>query len=433
MINNSRKYTLRVSAVCFGIALGALVILSLAGVVHTVRAQNPPSEKVLYNFRPSTGWYPSAAIARDSAGNIYGTTIEGGANRQSCGGGEGCGNIFKISPTGQQTILYTFTSSLRGDGIGSNGVILDGGGNLYGSTQGGGSSEEGTVFELTSSGSYSVLHTFTGGTKDGYEPGAVVVMDSAGNLYGSTVAGGGTGCSPNPGCGIIYKITSSGQETVLYRFTGGAGGWVPDSTLMLDSAGDLYGTAAYGGSYTNLVCQPYGCGIVFKLDTSGNFNVLYSFTGGADGTTPRAGLVMDASGNLYGDAGGGGDLSCGAGYGCGTVFEIDSSGNFTVLYAFTGSSGDGEGPDGTLLRDSAGNLYGTTYEGGNLSCNEGSGCGIVFRLDTSGNETILHAFAGGTTDGEYPDSALITDGKGNLYGTTFNGGTANGGVIFEVR
>jgi len=140
---------------------------------------------------------------------------------------------------------------------------------------------------------------------------------------------------------------------------------------------------------------------------------------------------MDSSGNLYGDAVGAGNLSCNAGIGCGVVFEIDSSGKFTALYAFAGGSSDGQSPIDTLLRDSAGNLYGTAQGGGDQSCE--NGCGVVFKLDGSGNETILHFFAGGATDGEYPQSGLITDGKGNLYGTTFEGGVANGGVIFAVK
>jgi uncharacterized repeat protein (TIGR03803 family) len=146
---------------------------------------------------------------------------------------------------------------------------------------------------------------------------------------------------------------------------------------------------------------------------------------------------MNPSGNLYGAADYGGDLSCYSPYGCGTVFEINSSGNFSLLHTFLGGSNDGQTPETTLLRDSSGNLYGTTYQGGNLSCSigDGVGCGVVFKLATSGNETILHEFAGGTSDGAQPAAlaALVTDGRGNLYGTTQYGGTANGGVIFAVR
>jgi uncharacterized repeat protein (TIGR03803 family) len=174
---------------------------------------------------------------------------------------------------------------------------------------------------------------------------------------------------------------------------------------------------------------------VWKLDTSGNLTALYSFTGGTDGAVPAAGLVMDPSGNLYGNTFEGGNLSCEAGYGCGVVLEIGSSGNFTTLRTFSNGSDDGQNPEAALLRDSAGNLYGTTVEGGDQSCihNGILGCGVVFKLDVSDNETILHAFAGGSTDGAVPAGALISDGKGNLYGATAYDGLSSGGSIFAIR
>jgi uncharacterized repeat protein (TIGR03803 family) len=238
------------------------------------------------------------------------------------------------------------------------------------------------------------------------------------------------------GCGITYKVTPSVGESVLHSFTGGADGGIPMASPVLDATGNLYGTASGGGDLTCSQGGGNGCGTVWKLDTSGNFTVLHSFTGGTDGAGPVAGLVMDSSGNLYGDSSEGGDLSCGPGFGCGVVFKIDSSGNFTALYAFTGGANDGQFPIATLLRDSSGNLYGTTEEGGDQSCSQfgSAGCGVVFKLSGSDNETILHAFAGGVTDGALPPSAaLITDGKGNLYGITPYGGTLDGGVIFAVK
>jgi uncharacterized repeat protein (TIGR03803 family) len=220
---------------------------------------------------------------------------------------------------------------------------------------------------------------------------------------------------------------------VLYSFTGGADGSYPEAGPVLDSAGNLYGTDGFG---SNPACDGgLGCGTVYKLDTSGNLTVLHSFTGGSDGAAPQSGLVRDSLGNLYGAASYGGDLSCYAPLGCGVVYKIDSSGNFTVLHAFSGGSNDGENPFSTLVRDSAGNLYGTTYTGGDQSCTlEGNpGCGVVFKLDASGNETILHAFTGGTSDGALTFGSLISDGKGNLYGSTRDGGSVNGGVVFRVR
>jgi uncharacterized repeat protein (TIGR03803 family) len=418
-MNNTKG--LRVSTLCFGIALGALVITSLVGVAHIVRAQNAPAEKVIYNFAPATGDIPTGVIS-DPFGNLYVATQEGGSNG-SCH--LGCRNILKLSPPGRAKELYAFPPGDGNHAPGPAGALTrDAQGNLYGATEVGGRYNDGSVFKLTASGIEGILHSFDTATGDGYSPSSGVTIDSERNLYGSTQGGGADGY------GIIYKLNPSGNETVLYGFAGGADGRYPYGNPILDAAGNLYGTALGGGDLSCTLGQGEGCGTVWKLDTSGNFTVLYSFTGGTDGALPEAGLVMDTSGNLYGVAAEAGNLSCNGGYGCGTVFEISSSGNFTVLYAFSGGSSDGEVPHAALFRDSSGNLYGATETGGNQSCV--NGCGVVFKLPSSGSETILHFFVGGTTDGAYPVGALITDGKNNLYGATLEGGVANGGVIFAV-
>jgi uncharacterized repeat protein (TIGR03803 family) len=425
----NRTLRLLISTIRFGIALSALIILIVVGAALTVRAQNTPAEKVIYNFKPATGYFPTGVI-RDAAGNLYVATDEGGSNG-SCV--RGCGNILKVSPTGGPTPLYTFEPGAPKSGPGPTGLIRDSTGILYGATASGGHFLGGSIFKLAPSGVEKTIYNFDPSTGDGYFPDSAMTMDSAGNLYGATQFGGGTN---GGGYGTIYKVTRSGSETLLYSFTGGSDGSTPFASPIFDAVGDLYGTSSGGGDLNCSINPGYGCGTVWKLDTSGNFTVLYTFTGGTDGASPAAGLVMDPSGNLYGDANVGGDLSCDPPIGCGTVFKIDSLGNFTVLYVFTGGSNDGEGPIATLLRDSAGNLYGTTYTGGDQSCTNSfgnPGCGVVFKLDGSGNETILHVFAGGTTDGALPESTLISDGKGNLYGTTTYGGVANGGVIFVVQ
>jgi uncharacterized repeat protein (TIGR03803 family) len=433
-MNSTTRFTLRTFTMCFGIALGALMILSLAGAVHTVRAQDPPAEKVAYSFRPVTGYYPTGVIG-DPAGNLYVATDYGGSD-ESCI--RGCGNILKVSPSGQATELYAFTHGSPKNKYGPipTGLTRDAKGIFYGTTGGGGRYGLGSVFKLTPSGDEGTLHSFGSGT-DGAGPSRGPTIDSAGNLYGTTQFGGGSANCLGGGCGAIYKVTPSGSETVLYSFTAGADGAFPMATPALDAAGDLYGTAEEGGDFSCPLFPRDGCGTVWKLDTSGNFTVLYSFTGGTDGAAPIAGLILDSSGNLYGTAGYGGDLTCGAPDGCGVVFMIDSSGNFTVLHTFTGGSNDGQEPQATLLRDSAANLYGTTLTGGDQSCADSNGepgCGVVFKLDSSDNETLLHTFIGGTTDGALPaGGALISDGKGNLYGTTLYGGVATGGVIFEVQ
>lgn len=268
---------------------------------------------------------------------------------------------------------------------------------------------------------YSAVYAFTGGT-DGGSPDTSLIHDAAGNLYGTTEYYGAYGA------GVVFKVDPAGNESVLYAFTGGADGGYPVASLVLDPAGNLFGTTEGGG---NPGCPgPFGCGVVFKLDPAGTETVLYAFTGGSDGEEPSSGLIRDSAGNLYGTAAGG-NPSCPGGFGCGVVFKLDPDGVETVLHSFAGGPSDGQLPSGGLIRDSVGNLYGTTVEGG-------SGYGIVFKLDSAGDETVLHAFAG-EPDGSEPYSPLVLDAAGNLYGTTLRGGTTGGssclygcGVVFRV-
>jgi uncharacterized repeat protein (TIGR03803 family) len=248
-------------------------------------------------------------------------------------------------------------------------------------------------------------------------------MDTAGNLYGTTQNGGsGGGCSF--GCGTVFKLAPAGNETVLHSFTGSPGdGGRPVAGLIMDTAGNLYGTTAEGGSGTCTVINGVpvsGCGTVFKLDPAGNETVLHSFTGGSDGIQALAALIMDQAGNLYGTT------ELGGSFGFGTVFKLDPSGNETVLHTFTGGN-DGATPFfAGLIMDTAGNLYGTTFNGG------ASGYGTVFELDTAGNETVLHSFTGSPGDGASPPAALIMDKAGNLYGTTLIGGASGFGTVFKL-
>ncbi len=316
------------------------------------------------------------------------------------------------------------------------GLISDGAGNLYGTTQSGGILTGpcapqgcGVVFKLDSTGKETVLYTFTGGA-DGASPAAALVRDAAGNLYGTTVSGGV--CSwpySSNGCGVVFKLDpTTGQETALYSFSGGADGAGP-GPLLLDNAGILYGTTSSGGGDASGRCQAIGCGVVFKLEPStSTYTVLYTFTGAADGGQPLAGLVQDSAGNFYGTTGSGGaNVSVCGGFGCGVVFKLDPIGTDTVLYTFTGQA-DGGSPVAALIRDADGNLYGTTENAGTY------GWGVVFKLDPTGKETILHEFTG-AADGATPRGGLISDAAGNLYGTTLQGGTGTfftNGVVFEL-
>lgn len=222
-----------------------------------------------------------------------------------------------------------------------------------------------------------VLYSFD--LRHGMNPYAGVVLDSTGNLYGTTTKGG------DFLAGVVYKIDTTGNQTVLHSFTGAADGWTPYAGVILDSADNLYGTTYYGGGGS---CAG-GCGVVYKLDTAGHEMVLYSFTGGADGNNPRAGVVRDSAGNLYGTTPYGGAANA-----SGVVYKVDVTGHQTVRYTFV-SGPDGNEPEAGVIRDSAGNVFGTTYLGG------ASNAGMVYQIDTAGHETVLHAFTGGA-DGGYP-------------------------------
>jgi uncharacterized repeat protein (TIGR03803 family) len=246
-----------------------------------------------------------------------------------------------------------------------------------------------------------------------------LIHDSAGNLYGTTYYGGANGA------GTVFKVASTGTESVLYSFTGGSDGKWPQGRLVRDSLGNLYGTT-YGGGLMNCDGGLHGCGVVFKLDTTGMETVLYSFTGATDGASPTAGLIRDGAGNLYGTTYAGGEANCPlkGSAGCGVVFKVSKTGTMSVLHTFINS--DGSNPAADLIRDSAGNLYGTTKFGG------GSGFGTVFKLDSAGNETTLYSFMG-TPDGVAPLAGLVKDTAGNLYGTASSGGVNDApGIVFKI-
>jgi uncharacterized repeat protein (TIGR03803 family) len=423
-----------------------------AGVVFKVDTSS--HETVLYTFTGGNdGGYPDAGVTRDWLGNLYGTTNGGGS--------AGVGVVFKLNPAGEETVLHTFRRGPVGNQPFEAGVILDEFGNLYGTNAFGGAGGSGTVYKLDPSGNATALHAFPG-TADGQYPynGGVIfgsdghlygttliggrggagvlyqldrdgdekilytfdfftvsgygqpigtmTRDSAGNIYGTTAIGRAEGL----GYGTVYKVDTTGHATVLHNFTNGPDGGNPYQGVILDSKGNLYGTTDSGGTS--------GAGVVFKVDPSGHETVLYSFTGGADGGNGAGGLVRDSAGNLYGIT------NVGGASGAGVVFKVDPSGHETVLYSFTGGA-DGNGPLGNLIRDSAGNLYGTTNVGG------ASGAGVVYKVDPSGHETVLHSFTGGA-DGGFPLwVTLARDSAGNLYGTTAGGGAIGAGVVFKLN
>ena len=307
-------------------------------------------ESVLYSFglpAGSDGQDPYASLVMDASGNLYGTTYYGGTNDT--------GTVFKITSSGAESVLYSFGPNTGSDGqYPAGSLIMDASGNLYGATQDGGKNGTGTVFKIIPSGAESVLYSFGPSPgADGKTPTAGLVMDASGNLYGTTQFGS------TSDSGTVFQITPSGTESVLHSFGTGNDGNGPEAGLIMDASGNLYGTTYSGG--TN------GKGTVFKISPSGTESVLHSFGTGTDGQNPQARLIMDRSGNLYGTTSGGGAN------GTGTVFQISPSGAESVLYSF-GTGTDGQSPLAGLVMDASGNLYGTTYSGGT------NGTGTVFRI-----------------------------------------------------
>ena len=364
------------------------------GVVYKVDPAR--NETVLYGFmNGADGGEPTGGLILDSDGNLYGT-----ANL----GGTGSGVVYKVSPTGKETVLHTFTGGA--DGAGPNGPLLrDSAGNLYGTTSNGGTgaNPRGVVYKLGPAGNETVLHNFAPDA-NGSQPAAGVIRDRVGNLYGTTESGGVSGY------GVVFKLDKAGQETVLYNFTGGSDGGNPSSSLIVDSAGNLYGTTEYSGTA--------GYGVVYEVNPSGQEKVLYTFMGGTDGGNPVGGLIRNSAGTLVGATANGGASKQGA------VYGLDTTGHETVLCSFP-SPADGGEPSAAVMRDSAGNLFGTTLYGGK------SDAGTVYKVDASGRETILYTFTGGA-DGANPFAGVITDGAGNLYGTTEFGGTWNAGTVYKL-
>jgi uncharacterized repeat protein (TIGR03803 family) len=428
--------------------LTALVLATISfGVVANAPAQ---TESILgkFNGNAGEGRYPEGAVLFDSNGNLY-TTANGGGSA-SCGGGFACGVVFELSPTSLGPWHETVIDFLSGAQAGENpaaGLVFDASGNLYGTTSAGGNLNDcsgvgcGVVFQLSpqSDGRWreTILHTFTGG-RDGAVPFSSLIFDAAGNLYGTTSQGGVPGCGGGPGCGTVFELSPDGvghwHETVLHAFTGGRDGWAPYSSLIFDTAGNLYGNTAGGGSVAS--CSGAGCGVIFELSptSSGSWTetVLHAFNGVSDGSDPIGNLVFDSAGNLYGVtffASTGCD-----GQGCGTIFELSptSGGQWKGkgLHIFSGGV-DGAYPAAGLVLDALGNIYGTASRGGG-PC----GCGVVFKFSpkSSGGwqETLLHTFTGGTADGQLPFASLVFDPAGNLYGTTFGGGSAGYGTVFEI-
>jgi uncharacterized repeat protein (TIGR03803 family) len=441
------------SRLAMRVMAGSVALVVAAGFAQAqqspsenIKAAKAPKETVLYSFMGGyDGSAPNAGVILDRHGALYGTTVSGGTLNN--------GTVYKLTAEGQKkwtkTVLHSFSSPPDG-ALPFAGVIFGRDGALYGTTGVGGNPSYGTVYKLTPPASggtlwnETVLYSFTGGADGANPSNGSLIIDSSGALYGTTINGG------NSGNGTVYKLTppASGgtlwNETVLYSFTGGADGRYGSSSLIFDSSGALYGTAAGGGSS--------GSGTVYKLTppasgTAWNLTLLYTFgsvtgySGGADGALPSpAPLIFDRSGAMYGTTRAGGPCQ-GCGLGFGSVYKLTppaSGGTLwteTVLHFFTGAA-DGSEPDGGVIFDRSGALYGTTSNGG-------AGWGTVYKLtpQASGmppgmqwSKTVLHSFTN-TPDGASPYDRLIFDRHGTLFGTTSGGGSGTypyNGTVFQV-
>jgi uncharacterized repeat protein (TIGR03803 family) len=382
--------------------LAAVVIALLSSPV--VHAQ---SFSVMLNFAGSNGSSPLAGLVMDANQNIYGTANSGGQH--------GYGVVFKANRNGQEAVVHSFAGGANDGAYPEDSLIIDSAGNLYGTTFNGGPANAGTVFKLSSKGIIHILYSFAGGN-DGANPIARLAIDKNGNLYGTTSAGG------TSGNGTVFAVSPAGKHTVLYSFGSGTDGTIPFAGVTLDAKGNLYGTTSAGGSTGN--------GTVFELKRSSSGwteIILHNFELQDDGGTPFAGLVFDHSGNLYGAATQGGVNGTDGG---GTVFELSPAGSnwtFTVLYGLYGWNISGTFRD-LLFDATTGVIYGTTH------CDGAYEAGTVYSLTPSSGSwsyTELYTFTGGT-DGLYSFSNLVMDKSGNLYGTTNEGGANGSGVIFKV-
>jgi uncharacterized repeat protein (TIGR03803 family) len=410
----------------YGCSLLLALALQPRAVSQQSATQSPQAGyQVLHKFHDSPdGASPVYELVRDSAGNLYGVTISGGT--------QNLGTVYKVGAAGKETVLHRFSNKGTDGNSPFAPLTLDAAGNLYGSTGNGGVAGAGSLFKISPAGKETTLYSFAGG-KHSASPAGRLALDDAGNLYG-TASGGALGM------GTVFKVTPAGRETVLHSFRW-ADGFRALGGVVRDSEGNLYGTTEVGGK--TFACNCEGCGTVFKLDKTGKYTVLHSFTGGSDdGGHPAAGVIRDAAGNLYGTASLGGDPNCGVeSSGCGVVFKLDRNGKETVLHSFTGGK-DGAYPGAQLFQDDAGSLYGTTAFGGdnNQLCDViANGCGVVFKIDTAGKFTTLYAFKGyPSRSGGEPAGGVIRDPAGNLYGVTSIGGDLNCqpvngcGVVFKL-
>ena len=361
----------------------------------------------VYSFGPASGTdgqHPYGGVMIGSDGYLYGTTRSGGPN--------GTGTVFKLSTSGTESILYSFAVAGADAQFPIGGVAMDSHGNIWGTASLGGDGGNGTVFEISPSGT-ETLYSLVTSSISGTEPCSTPVVDADDNIYGTTDQSNNTYTSY--GAGTVFKI-SGGVVSILYTFQTAAPTDGPFAGLITDGAGNFYGTTQHTGLH----------GEVFKITAEGVESTIYSFTSRTDGFGPVGLLALDSDGNLYGTTSSGGAYDEPGSF-LGTVFKISPSGAKTILYSFGQSANDGANPNGSVILDSSGNLYGTTHEGGAY------GMGTLFKISSSGVKSTLYSFGASATDGQNPSGAIVLDNAGNIFGTTQNGGANGTGTVFKYH
>lgn len=424
-----RNWISRTSRAGTSAALALAVVFVLT--VMTAQTASAQTFTILHNFDGTDGADVATPLVQGANGNLYGTTTQGGSAGQ--------GSVFEVTLSGTVTSIHSFcslgTPPACADGYEPlAGLIQTTNGDLYGTTRNGGnggcSSDCGTAFKITPSGTLTTLYSFCeqSGCTDGVTPEGALVQATNGDLYGTTNFDGASG-----GWGTLFKMTPAGTLTTLDTFCYGcATGNMPVTPPIQATNGDLYGITPTGGA-GNPDCT-YGCGAVYRSTLSGTLTALYSFcsqTGCTDGSDPVAALVQASNGNFYGTTETGGVSNLG------TVFELTPAGKLTTLYSFCSKSAcaDGSLPEAALIQGTDGNLYGTTTYGGNLYngvtgyCPSSYGCGTLFKITTGGKLTTLYTFCSQSScaDGYFPAAGLIQDSNGTFYGQTNGGANYCGG------